>query len=89
MTEHELESLIMKILAGAGEAWTTFPQLDDALYRQVKQTWRDEVRRSYLRGTLGRMIADGRVERDRYLAKYRISGEELKLFTPSKETPKI
>lgn len=85
MTEHELENLIMKILSATGEAWMTFPQLDEALYREVKQTWRDEVRRGYLHSALGRMIADGRVERDRYLAKYRISGEELKLFTPSKE----
>ena len=89
MTEHDLESLIMKILAAAGDAWTTFSQIDQALYREVKQAWRDEVRRSYLRGALGRMIADGRVERDRYLAKYRISGEELELFIPSKETPEI
>lgn len=85
MTDHELEQFILNTLANAAD-WLTFAQLDEALYRADK-TWRDEVRRSYLRGALGRMIADGRIERDRYLAKYRASAQQADLFN-RKETDK-
>ena len=88
MTEHELESWIMRTLAAQGADWMAFTQLDEALYQRVKQMWRDEVRRSYLRGALGRMLHDGRIERDKYAAKYKISTEQTNLFA-TEETPQI
>ena len=86
MTEHELEQFILNTLANAG-TWMTFPALDEALYRADK-TWRDEVRRSYLRGAIGRMITDGRIERDRHLAKYRTAPQQADLFTQQEKNTK-
>ena len=80
MTEHELETFTMNYLANHPDAWIDFYELDAALAKVAKD-WKEEVRRSYLRGALGRMIRDGRVTREKKLAKYKIGDETMNLFS--------
>lgn len=80
MTEHDLEQFILNYLANHPDAWIDFYELDAALAKVAKD-WKEEVRKSYLRGALGRMIRDGRAKRDKRLAKYQIGDETLNLFS--------
>ena len=82
MTEHELEQFILNYLANHPDAWVDFYELDAALAADPKgKTWKEEVRKSYLRGALGRTIRNGRVKRDRKLAKYQTCDETMNLFS--------
>ena len=77
MQTNELNAWIYRVLAQGG-VWLTFDQLDRALAYEVKD-WSDALRRSYLRGELGRMIRSGQIVRDAHTAKYKI-GEDINLF---------
>ena len=77
MQEHKLNSWIYRVLAQAAE-YLTFDQLDQILAKEAKD-WSDALRRSYLRGELGRMIRSGQIERDPHAARYRI-GDDINLF---------
>ena len=77
MTNQELNSTIYRSLAMYGN-WMTFDQLDQILAKAAPE-WRCEVRRSMLRGELGRMLHSGQIIRDKYTAKYHIS-DEVSLF---------
>ena len=78
MTGQELNSWIYRMLAADADAWLTFDELDKLLARDAKDL-RDELRRSYLRGELGRMIASGQIVRDKNTARYKLS-DDINLF---------
>ena len=77
MNEHELNSFLYRTLAQSGD-WMTFDQLDQLLAKAAPEL-KCEVRRSMLRGELGRMLHSGQIIRDKYKANYHIS-EEVSLF---------
>lgn len=77
MQTNELNGWIYRTLAENGD-YLTFDQIDRMLERETKD-WTDALRRSYLRGELGRMIRNGSVIRDKNAARYRIS-DEVGLF---------
>ena len=77
MQTTELNGWIYRTLAEIGD-YLTFDQLDQILSGETKD-WSDALRRSYLRGELGRMIRNGSVIRDKNAAKYKIS-DEVGLF---------
>lgn len=79
MEEHELETCVMNALANKPDDWTDFQELDRQL-KAVRPDLKDELRRSLLRGAVGRMIRDGRAIRDKKFARYRIGDQTLKLF---------
>ena len=78
MSEPELNSIIMRALAAIGD-WATFDQLDQAIAAEAKEL-KPEVRRSLLRGELGRMIQSGQIARQKFKALYKISDETIDLF---------
>ena len=77
MQTNELNAWIYRVLAQAGR-FMTFDELDQMLAKEVKE-WSDALRRSYLRGELGRMIRNGQIVRDAHTAKYKI-GDDINLF---------
>ena len=77
MQVNELNSWIYRTLAETGD-YMTFDQLDRMLAKEAKD-WSDALRRSYLRGELGRMIRNGSAIRDKNAARYKIS-DEVGLF---------
>ena len=77
MLEHELNSWLYRTLAQE-RVYLSFEQLDQRLAKEEK-SWTESLRRSYLRGELGRMIRSGQVERDPNAARYKII-DEFKLF---------
>lgn len=77
MLEHELNSWLYRTLATEGD-YLSFDQLDQRLAKEEK-SWTDNVRRSYLRGELGRMLRSGQIIRDPNAAKYKIV-DEFNLF---------
>ena len=77
MNEHELNSFLYRTLAQSGD-WMTFDQLDRLLAKAAPEL-RCEVRRSMLRGELGRMIRNGSILRDKRQPSYRI-GDDVNLF---------
>lgn len=77
MLEHELNSWLYRTLATEGD-YLSFEQLDQRLAKEEKG-WTESLRRSYLRGELGRMIRSGQIERDPNAARYKII-DEFKLF---------
>ena len=77
MLEHELNSWIYRTLAQE-RVYLSFEQLDQRLAKEEK-SWTESLRRSYLRGELGRMIRNGSAIRDKNAARYRIS-DEVGLF---------
>ena len=79
MNDHELEQFILNYLANHSVAWVDFYELDTALAVAAKD-WKEEVRKSYLRGALGRMIHTGQIVREKKLAKYKIGDETMSLF---------
>jgi len=79
MSEHELEAFVMNTLANDG-GWLDFYALDKALAAANKE-WSETVRRSYLRGAVGRLLRDGRIIREKHQARYKIGEEILDLFT--------
>ena len=80
MTDHELETFILNYLANHPDAWIDFYELDAALAKADK-TVKEEVRKSLLRGAIGRMLHRGTIVREKKLAKYRIGEETMNLFT--------
>jgi len=77
MLDHELNSWIYRTLAQDG-GYLTFDQLDQMLAKEEK-SWTDNVRRSYLRGELGRMLHRKQIVRDPNAARYKIV-DEFNLF---------
>ena len=78
MDLNNLNSWIYRTLAANADAWLTFDELDKLFARDAKDL-RDEVRRSYLCGELGRMIASGQIVRDKNTARYKLS-DDVNLF---------
>ena len=77
MQVNELNAWIYRTLAQTGD-YLTFDELDRMLVKPA-EGWSDAIRRSYLRGELGRMIHAGQVIRDPHTAKYRIT-DDVNLF---------
>lgn len=78
MQTENLNGIIMRALAAIDD-WATFDQLDRAVAAEAKDL-KPEVRRSLLRGELGRMIASGQIARQKFKALYKISDETIDLF---------
>lgn len=75
--EQKYNSAIYRALAGAdtyADVWLTFDQLDRAVARELPE-YKPEVRRSMIRGELGRMLRSGQIVRDKYTAKYKMSND--------------
>ena len=79
MNEHELEQFILNYLANHPDAWIDFYELDTALANEARD-WKEEVRKSYLRGALGRLLHAGQIVREKKLAKYKMGDETMNLF---------
>ena len=78
MLEHELNSWLYRTLATEGD-YLSFDQLDQMLAKE-EESWTDNVRRSYLRGELGRMLHRNQIVRDPNAARYKISDDDINLF---------
>lgn len=78
MLEHELNSWLYRTLATEGD-YLSFDQLDQMLAKEEK-SWTESLRRSYLRGELGRMLRSGQIIRDLNAARYKISDDDINLF---------
>lgn len=74
----KLNNWIYRTLAADASAWMSFDELDKLFAREAPEL-RDELRRSYLRGEIGRMIASGQIVRDQRTARYKL-GDDVKLF---------
>lgn len=77
MQTNELNAWIYRVLTQNGQ-FMSFDQLDQMLAKETKD-WSNELRRSYLRGELGRMIRNGQIVREKGVARYKI-GEDVNLF---------
>lgn len=77
MLEHELNNWIYRTLAEAAD-YLSFDQLDQRLAKEEK-SWTESLRRSYLRGELGRMLHRNQIVRDPNAARYKIV-DEFNLF---------
>ena len=84
MQVNELNGWIYRTLAEIDD-YMTFDQLDQILAKETND-WSDALRRSYLRGELGRMIRNGSVNRDKNAARYKIS-DEVGLFQTGDKKP--
>lgn len=73
-----LNGWIYRTLAADADNWKTFDELDAALAKDAPEL-KCEVRRSYLRGEIGRMITSGQIVRDKNAARYKLS-EDINLF---------
>lgn len=78
MDYNELNSWIYRTLASNANGWFTFEDLDKLLAKDVPE-WTEAIRRSYLRGELGRMIHSGQIKRKKNIAEYQI-GDDATLF---------
>ena len=80
MDYNELNSWIYRTLAADVDAWLSFEDLDKLLAKEVPaKEWSELLRRSYLRGELGRMIHSGQIKRKKNTAEYQI-GDDVTLF---------
>jgi hypothetical protein len=73
-----MNGLIMRALAASND-YMSFDELDHAVAAEAKHL-KPEVRRSLLRGELGRMIQSGQIVRMKNFARYKISEETIDLF---------
>ena len=78
MDYNELNSWIYRQLAADADAWFSFDQLDKMLIREAPE-WTEAIRRSYLRGELGRMLRSGQIKRKKTSAEYQLS-DDVTLF---------
>lgn len=78
MDYNELNAWIYRQLAADTSAWLSFEDLDRLLARNVPE-WTEAIRRSYLRGELGRMIRSGQIKRKWNAAEYQM-GDDVNLF---------
>lgn len=78
MDYNELNTWIYRQLAADADAWLRFEDLDKLLAKETPE-WTDTIRRSYLRGELGRMIRSGQIVRKKTSAEYQI-GQDVNLF---------
>ena len=78
MEQDKLNNWIYRTLAADADSWMTFDQLDQLLAKDAPD-WTESVRRSYLRGELGRMIHSGQIVRKKNSAEYQL-GEDVNLF---------
>ena len=78
MDYNELNGWIYRQLASDLDAWTSFEQLDQRLAKETAD-WTEFLRRSYLRGELGRMLRSGQIVRKKTSAEYQL-GQDVNLF---------
>ena len=78
MNEHELEQFILNYLANHPDAWISFEDLDKLLANEAPE-WSETIRRSYLRGEVGRMLRSGQIKRKKTSAEYQLS-DDVNLF---------
>lgn len=78
MEQNKLNSWIYRQLAAAADAWLSFDELDKLLTKETPD-WTDTVRRSYLRGEVGRMLRAGQIIRKKTSAEYQL-GDDVNLF---------
>lgn len=79
MGEVNMNGIIMRALSRAND-WMSFDQLDRAVAAEAPYL-KQEVRRSLLRGEIGRMLQAGSIARQKNRAFYKISDETINLFT--------
>ena len=78
MDYNELNSWIYRQLAADADAWMSFDDLDQRLAKEAPE-WTEAIRRSYLRGELGRMLRSGQIVRKKTSAEYQL-GQDVNLF---------
>ena len=78
MDYNELNGWIYRQLAADADAWLSFEDLDKPLAKEAPE-WTEPLRRSYLRGELGRMLRSGQIVRKKTSAEYQI-GQDVNLF---------
>lgn len=78
MEPNKLNSWIYRTLAADANAWLSFDELDKLLARETPE-WTDTIRRSYLRGEVGRMLRAGQIIRKKTSAEYQL-GDDVNLF---------
>lgn len=78
MDYNELNSWIYRTLAADADAWLSFEDLDKLLAKESPE-WTEAIRRSYLRGELGRMLRSGQIVRKKTSAEYQL-GQDVNLF---------
>ena len=78
MDYNELNAWIYRQLASDADAWLRFEDLEKLLAKETPE-WTDTIRRSYLRGEVGRMIRSGQIVRKKTSAEYQI-GQDVNLF---------
>ena len=74
----ELNTWIYRQLAADASAWLSFEALDKLLAKDAPD-WSESIRRSYLRGELGRMLRSGQIIRKKTSAEYQL-GDDVNLF---------
>lgn len=80
MDYNELNTWIYRQLAADASAWLSFEELDKRLAQEVPlKEWTESLRRSYLRGEIGRMIRNGQIKRKPNTAEYQL-GDDVNLF---------
>ena len=78
MDYNELNSWIYRTLSADADAWISFEDLDKMLIREAPE-WTESIRRSYLRGEVGRMLRSGQIKRKKTSAEYQLS-DDVNLF---------
>lgn len=78
MDYNKLNSWIYRTLAADADAWLSFEDLDKLLAKEAPE-WTEAIRRSYLRGELGRMLRSGQIVRKKTSAEYQL-GQDVNLF---------
>ena len=78
MEHSNLNAWIYRQLAADADAWMSFDELDKMLAKETPE-WTDTIRRSYLRGEVGRMIHSGQIVRKKTSAEYQL-GQDVNLF---------
>ena len=78
MDYNELNGWIYRQLAADASAWLSFDDLDQLLAKEAPE-WTNMIRRSYLRGEVGRMLRSGQIKRKKTSAEYQLS-DDVNLF---------
>lgn len=78
MDYNNLNTWIYRQLAADADAWLSFEDLDKLLAKDAPD-WSESIRRSYLRGEIGRMLRSGQIKRKKTSAEYQLS-DDVNLF---------
>lgn len=78
MDYNNLNTWIYRQLEADADAWLSFEDLDKLLAKDAPD-WSEFIRRSYLRGEIGRMLRSGQIKRKKTSAEYQLS-DDVNLF---------